>query len=201
MDDLLTKVHWPVLTERLSLRRLRAEDLAQTWRYRQLPEVYEWITSAPTTFAEYQDHFAQDGRIARDVAVWLCGQGGEEVLIGTVMVRSSDAWGQTEIVDQAKGVQAELGWSFDPAFGGRGYATEAVRAVMNLCFGALGLRRVTAECFAANEPSWKLMERLGMRREAYTKADALHRNGQWMDGMYYAMLAGEWQIESTSGEH
>ena len=54
MEDSLNKVAWPVATERLSLRRLESEDLEATWRYRQLPEVTEWITAAPATFGEYR---------------------------------------------------------------------------------------------------------------------------------------------------
>jgi RimJ/RimL family protein N-acetyltransferase len=90
-------------------------------------------------------------------------------------------------------VQAELGWCLDPSHQGRGYATEAVTALMRLCFEDLGLRRVTANCFADNEESWRLMERLGMRREIHTLRESLHRSGKWMDGMGYALLAEEWR--------
>ena len=68
----------------------------------------------------------------------------------------------------------------------------AVSAVIDLCFGPLGLRRVHAGCFAANEPSWRLMERLGMRREESSRKTALHRSGEWMDGLNYGLLAEEW---------
>lgn len=192
MTDAIAKIAWPINTERLMLRRLKAGDLLDTWRYRQLPEVAQWITSGPTELADYERLYFEEGRMERDVAVLLRQEDGQDVLIGTVMVKINDAWGQSEVVEQARQTQAELGWSFDPQYSGRGYATEAVRAVIGLCFNQLGLRRLTAECFAANEPSWKLMERLGMRREAYTKADGLHRNGEWMDGMSYAILAQEW---------
>lgn len=43
----------------------------------------------------------------------------------------------------------------------------------------LRLRRVTAECFSANEPSCRLMERLGMRRKTHTVSESLHRSGAW----------------------
>jgi len=114
-------------------------------------------------------------------------------VIGDIMLRVEDAWAQTEVRPQAEGVQAELGWAMDPAQQGRGYATEAVRAVMAACFAELGLRRVSAGCFAANEPSWRMMERLGMRREEHSRRTALHRSGEWMDGMNYGLLAEEWR--------
>ena len=65
--------------------------------------------------------------------------------------------------------------------------------VLRVCFEDLGLRRVTAECFATNEASWRLMERVGMRREAHSVRDSLHRSGEWMDGLGYALLADEWR--------
>ncbi|MDP3951527.1 GNAT family N-acetyltransferase, partial [Microbacterium sp.] len=108
-------------------------------------------------------------------------------------VRIEDAWAQLEVTDDAKGVQAELGWALDPAFAGRGYATEAVSAAIDVCFGPLGLHRVHAGCFADNEPSWRLMERIGMRREEFSRKTALHRSGEWMDGMNYGLLSEEWQ--------
>jgi RimJ/RimL family protein N-acetyltransferase len=109
-------------------------------------------------------------------------------------VRIGDAWAQLEVEADAKGVEAELGWVLDPAHTGHGYATEAIRAVIDVCFDALGLRRVHAGCFADNEPSWRLMERLGMRREEFSRKTALHRSGEWLDGMNYGLLAEEWPL-------
>jgi RimJ/RimL family protein N-acetyltransferase len=77
----------------------------------------------------------------------------------------------------------------DPSATGRGYATEAVRELVRICFEELGLRRVVATCFAENEPSWRLMERVGMHRELHAVRDALHRSGEWCDTYRYALLA------------
>lgn len=112
-------------------------------------------------------------------------------VIGDLMIRVGDAWGQDEIVDRARATQAELAWCLDPAQAGHGYATEAVREQVRLCFEELGLRRVVAHCFAANEPSWRLMECVGMRRESHLVRDSLHRSGQWHDSLGYALIAGE----------
>jgi len=119
----------------------------------------------------------------------------EGVVIGDLMIAPEDAWAQAEVADQAKGVQAEIGWCLDPAAGGRGYATEAVREVIRICFEELGLRRLIANCFADNEPSWRLMERVGMRRETYTVKESLHRSRGWLDGTSYALLAEEWGLD------
>lgn len=192
MTASLDQVTWPATADRVSLRRLTEDDLARTWKYRKLPEVTQWITSAPQDFETYRAQFIESGKINRDIAVEISGPGGESQLIGTIMVFIKDAWGQREILDRTQAVEAELGWSFDPQFTGQGYATEAVRRAMKLCFEELGLRRIVAGCFAANEPSARLMERVGMRREAFEKSNSLHRSGEWMDSYSYAMLRDEW---------
>ncbi len=97
-----------------------------------------------------------------------------------------------EVAEQARERQAELGWVLDPAFTGHGYATEAARGLLRVCFEDLGVRRVVAGCFVDNDASWRLMERIGMRRESHTVRDGLHRSGQWLDGFTYALLAEEW---------
>ena len=189
MDAPLDAVRWPVHTDRLTLRPATAGDLEATWRFRQLDDVARWLTQAPATLPEYRARFCDRGRLAKTLVVEL--RGGE--VIGDLMLQVEDGWAQAEVADRARGVQAELGWVFHPDHTGRGYATEAVRALIRICFAGLGLRRVTAGCFAANEASWRLMERVGMRREAYAVRESLHRSGEWLDGMGYALLADEWR--------
>ncbi|MFC4138610.1 MULTISPECIES: GNAT family N-acetyltransferase [unclassified Microbacterium] len=189
---------WPVRTPRLEIRACTVDDLDAVWSYRRLPEVSHWLGRAPSTRDAFLEAYADPERLATTLAIVLLP--GEEqetpVLIGDVMLRIEDGWGQAEAADQAKGVQAELGWVLNPEYSGSGYATEAMRAVIDVCFGPLGLRRVHAGCFAANEPSWRLMERLGMRREEFSLKTALHRSGEWMDGMNYGLLAEEWPVSS-----
>ena len=115
---------------------------------------------------------------------------GHKKVIGLGYDIGSDA--APKVVLKGAGTEAELGWVLAPSAAGQGLATEAVSAVIDVCFGSLGLRRVHAGCFAANEPSWRLMERLGMRREEFSRKTALHRSGEWMDGMNYGLLAEEW---------
>ena len=112
-------------------------------------------------------------------------------VIGDLMLKIEDVWAQTEVAVRARGVQAELGWVLDPAHTGRAYETEAVRELLRLCFDELDLRRVVAKCFSDNEASWRLMERLGMRRELHAVRESLHRSGEWLDVYGYAMLACE----------
>lgn len=115
-------------------------------------------------------------------------------LIGDLFLAVEDSWAQHEVADRARATKAEIGWALDPAHQGKGYATEAAAGLLRLCFEDLGLHRVVAQCFADNESSWRVMERVGMRREVFRRADALHRSGRWLDGVEYALLAEEWGL-------
>ena len=188
MGTPLDPVPWPVRTVRLTLRPATGDDVEATWAYRRLPEVSRWLTSESTILEEYTARFTDSDRLARSIVVELDGD-----VIGDLMVKVGDAWAQAEVEEQARAVQAALGWAFHPDHAGYGYATEAVRELLRVCFDDLHLRRVTADCFAANEASWRLMERVGMRREISTVRDSLHRSGEWHDGLGYALLADEWR--------
>ena len=189
----LSAVGWPLLTERLLIRPATVGDLDKIWPIRRLPSVANWMTSGADDRDEFATAFTDPERLARTLVVELDG-----VLIGDLMLTIDDAWAQTEVADRARGVQAELGWTIDPVHAGRGFATEAAAALLRVCFEQLGLRRAYAQCFADNAASWRVMEKLGMRREEYAVRDSLHRSGVWMDGMRYAILADEWRAAQAA---
>lgn len=181
---------WPLRTERLSIRPAEPEDAAGLWAHRGLPEVGTWLGWHPVDRKDWDDTYP-----SKYLDYLIVENNGE--IIGDLMLRISDGWGQREVSEQAVGVQAELGWTFTPNAGGKGYATEAVEALIRLCFEDLGLRRVEAGAFADNERSWRLMERVGMRRESYSVKESLHRDLGWLDGVLYAILAEEWDQRNS----
>ncbi len=90
-----------------------------------------------------------------------------------------------------------IGYIFNNEFHGNGYATEACRGIMDYAFGKLGAHRIIAKCCPENVPSWKLMERIDMRREGYSLRCAAIKDAEdgspiWWDEYLYAMLADEW---------
>jgi RimJ/RimL family protein N-acetyltransferase len=184
----LDDITWPLRTERLSIRRAALADTEATWEFRRLESVTQWLSGAPADLAAYRVKFEDPDRLRDTLIIELDG-----VVIGDLMCRIEDGWAQAEVAEQARRVQAELGWCIHPEYAGKGYATEAVAELIRFCFEDLNLRRVTANCFADNEASWRLMERLGMRRELHTVKESLHRSGGWLDGLGYALLADEWR--------
>ena len=88
--------------------------------------------------------------------------------------------------------QGEVGYVIHPDHQGRGYATEATAALVDVGFRDIGLHRIRASADARNAASIKVMEHLGMRREAlFVESEFV--KGEWTDEVVYAILATDWQ--------
>ena len=188
-----TNIIWPLSSPRLTIRPATTADIDPTWKYRRIPEVYEWLPRAATSFDTYALAFVESPRLERTLIVEHAGQ-----TVGDLYLHAHDGWAQAEVSRDGAMSEAEIGYVLDPAHGGQGFATEAVRALMEACFSQLGVHRVHASCIADNRASWRLMERVGMRREGHGVKEALHRTQGWVDGYHYAMLAAEWTVIANS---
>lgn len=188
MPQDLSAVAWPVRTARLTIRPITVDELPALFEIRRRPEVSEWLPTLPTDRDAFVERMSEPERLAVTLALELDG-----VLVGDLYLNIGEPWAQAEVADRARGTQAELGWVLVPERAGQGLATEAAAELIRICFEDLGLRRVVALCFADNVASWKVMEKLGMRREEHSRAESLHRSGRWLDGLGYALLADEWR--------
>lgn len=187
-DSPLLRLDWPRRTERLSLRPLTLDDVDALWAYRSDPSLHQWTGRSPAS----RDELVLDHFTARALGCTVVAELDGEV-VGDLMVQVEDGWAQRDVSDRARGAVGVLGWTLAPQRRGVGLMTEAVEGVLRICFEDLGVHRVKAECFAANEPSWRLMERVGMRRELHGVRDSLHRDLGWVDTLGYALLADEWR--------
>lgn len=180
---------FPLETERLLLRDFRLDDEADIYEYARDPEVVRFANWGPVDVSIIranlrrrlydQEHWPRD---SVEVAVELRG---EDRLIGGMRITILDHANRT----------ADFGYTFNRRYWNKGYATEAARELLSLAFSNLKLHRVWATCDARNHASYRVMEKLGMRREALFKKDVLQK-GEWRDSYLYAVLAEEW--DSTS---
>jgi ribosomal-protein-alanine N-acetyltransferase len=165
-------------TPRLVLRSIALADWPAIYRYMSDPIVTRWLPEGPLDEAQAQA-FAQKnaGRSATAVAV-IERESGQ--FVGHMVFHP---WfGQAT---------HEIGWAISAGDQGRGYATEAARALMDFAFGALGCHRMIATCQPENVASWRVMEKLGMRREAHFRRGLYQQTGEWWDEYFYALLADE----------
>lgn len=77
---------------------------------------------------------------------------------------------------------------------GQGLVTEAAAAVLDFAFGPLGAHRVYGDCDPRNVGSWRVMEKLGLRREAHLRENWWLK-GEWCDSYLYAVLEDEWRAQ------
>ncbi|UUZ58974.1 GNAT family N-acetyltransferase [Nocardioides sp. B-3] len=151
MNEIIGVPDWgrlarPRATERLTLRPATPEDADTMFAYRSPESVGHWMTMLPTDVVARRTDF--DKRYPYALMIELDGE-----VIGDLFLKTENARSQTEIVEQARDVTAEIGWCTAPAHGGSGFATEAAGELLTIAFDGLGLRRVIANCFAVNEPS------------------------------------------------
>jgi RimJ/RimL family protein N-acetyltransferase len=174
----------PVRTSRLLLRSLEARDAGALHAYRSLPEVARYVPFEPMTPELIEERLQGRWALTR-----LSEEGG--LTIGFERVDTGELIGDlTLMLVSVEHRGGEVGWLLHPGHGGRGYATEAAQAGLDLMFAA-GLHRVVARVDARNGPSLRLCERLGMRREAQLVSNEWFK-GEWTDEVDYALLEGEW---------
>lgn len=168
----------PITTERLLLRPRGPGDLDALHDLYRREDVARFLLHGPLTRAGLEEHL--DALADGDVA-------------GLALVVELDARVVGRVSLELHGPhQGELGWTLHPDVQGRGLATEAARALLDLGFGHYGLHRVKAELDARNDASRRVCERLGMRHEGHRLQDFWCK-GEWTDTDEYAVLASEWR--------
>ncbi len=164
-----------------------------TWRHR--PDVTCWYLQQRVEdteeyvadWAAYDDDDDHDHDHHRVVAVL------DGVMVGQAVVGVVDGMGQSGSEAEFVAREGRLSYFVHPDYAGRGIATTLAREALAHAFGRLSLRRVQAGCFADNIASWRVLEKLGMRREQHGVKDSFHADLGWLDGYTYAVLAEEWR--------
>lgn len=170
-------------TDRLHIRVLDKIDQEVFYGYRTLPEVCVYQAWKPADLGEVEEFIKRNVSTKPDTQnTWLqlaiCLKDG--TLIGDMGVHFLE--------DDA---QVEIGYTLAPRYQGNGYATEAVKALLEYLFLRLKKHRVTASVDPLNTSSIRLLTRLKFRKEAHF-VKSFYANSEWKDDCIYAMLAEEW---------
>jgi RimJ/RimL family protein N-acetyltransferase len=178
----------PIETDRLRLRRYETTDLADILEYSQdadfwLARNLDWPVSEDGVRDYWEAHQHLD---PADDPTWF------SLVIelkSTSKVVGHVGIGVTTIGEHRQGM---VGWLVGRRFQHQGVGAEAASALIAYGFESLRLHRISARTGRDNTPSWRLMERLGMRREAHFRESHIVRD-EWRDEFVYALLADEWR--------
>ena len=181
MADFLTE------TQRLIIRRFDAGDGQDLYEYLSQEAVVRFEPYDVYTLPEAE---AEAKRRAGDNDFWaVCLKPGGKV-IGNIYLAQQEP---QEIRTW------ELGYVFNAAYWGKGYASEACMAIMEYAFDTLRAHRIVAMCNPKNVASWKLLERLNFRREGHQVKNMYFKTDSqgapiWSDTYMYAMLSVEYLL-------
>ncbi len=116
----------------------------------------------------------------------------DRMFLAAVLADRRQVIGELTLVCQSKEhQQGEIGFVFNPEFQGMGYATEASKELLSIGFEVYDFHRISGRCDARNVASYRVMEKLGMRREAHFIHNEIFK-GEWGDELVYAILREEW---------
>jgi len=179
---------YPLRTARLILRPYRADDLSAVYDIQSRPEVTRYLLFDVRTLDQVRVALEERIQAGRP------GHEGERLILALAVVlpETEAVIGDVVLFRLSREHRAgELGYMFHPGYGGNGYATEAARMMLRLGFENYGLHRIIGRIDARNTPSARVLERLGMRREAHFVRNEFIK-GEWTDEIVYAMLEDEW---------
>lgn len=181
-------------TARLRARPMVLGDLGMFVAYRADPEV--------ARFQSWSDYSLEDGRaLLASLEGRRLGTAGEWYQLALEEHAGGGLVGDlASKVSESEPREMEVGFTLAPAHQGKGMGTEALRGLLDLGFGALGLHRVVAVTDALNAPAAALLARVGMRREAHFRENVFFK-GCWGSEFLFAMLEDEWRTrpESSAG--
>ena len=168
-------------TERLTLRPFSLADVDDVLAYADDPE---WSRYTPFVPLPYLRRHAELFVASQALVDW-------DENPSFAIVHAGRVAGATSLRVVAAGL-ARLGYGVARRLWGEGLASEAAAAVVDYGFETLSLAKVFATTEAGNVASVRVMEKLGMTREALLRSARLARDGTRVDELRYAVLAGDW---------
>ena len=184
MTGLISGDHLPTLDgERLHVRWLAAADVSALFAVFSDPEVVKfWSRPALRSEAEAVQLLAQiHSRFAEGTLYqWGIALKADDGVIGTCTLADVNP----------EHLRAEIGFALGRAHWGRGYAAEAIGAVLDFAFDTLGLRRIEADVDPHNDRSARCLEKFGFVREGYARERYLIE-GAVFDSVLYGLLRSE----------
>ncbi len=182
----MLQLTFPIETERLRLRPYGAGDFDDLFAMHSREDVVRYL------YWEVRDRDEVAAMLERRMTLTVIDNEGDALILAVELSETGRVIGDVLLHwTSEEHRQGETGFVFHPDYHGRGYASEAAVVMLRLGFEELDLHRIVGRCDARNAASARLMERLGMRREAHPHENEFVK-GEWCDELVYALLAAEW---------
>ena len=186
-EPLRTSPDWPLETSRLRLRPFVDDDFEAMHAMRSNADVVRYL---------YEDPLSPDetrSLLTRKIAAHSWAHEGDWLTAAVVERASGLTVGDVALLWVAERDRtAEVGFILDPRQQGKGFATEAARALLDWAFTSAGLHRVIGRTEARNAASARVLEKLGMRLEAHFVENEWVK-GEWQSELVYSILEREWR--------
>jgi ribosomal-protein-alanine N-acetyltransferase len=185
----------PIRTPRLVLREFVFDDFEAVDAYAKDPEVARFTEWGPNSAL----HTLEFIRLSIEAA---CAEPRTRYTLAVTLPDDGTLIGACELSVEPNHREGSVGYTLRRDQWGNGYATETVRALCEFGFGPLGLHRVCATSDVLNVASWRVMEKLGMKREGHLR-EHLWLRDRWRDSYLYSVLDREWiaQQGESMGSH
>lgn len=172
-------------TERLIIRPINLDDKNDIFEYRRDKEINKYQGWIPETLNDVEISIGKIAKQINEPETWF-----QVVLVEKVNQKLIGDLGIHFLGNENK--QVEFGCTLNKDFQNKGYATEAVTAVIDYLFNELNKHRIIASIDPENQNSVRLVERIGFRKEAHF-VESLLINGKWVDDVIYALLEKDWE--------
>ncbi len=173
-------------TERLILRRLRIEDADQAY--------LNWCSSANVSkYVTWNKH--KDVKETKELFnIWIKEYEKNDTFRWIVEVKENhEVIGTIDVVEKdINAMVSEIGYCYSEKYWNKGYATEALKAILKYCFIDIGFYLVFARHMSLNPASGKVMEKAGLKYEATLKGRMLDKDNIRNDLIYYSLTKDEY---------
>jgi RimJ/RimL family protein N-acetyltransferase len=181
----------PIETERLRLRFHTAADYDALVALQSREDVTRMLPWGPRDPGEVRES------LQKKIAATAIERDGDPFTLAVEVGDSGAYAGDVTIwTNSHEHRQGEVGYVLHPDFHGRGYAVEATRPLLELGFLNFGMRRIIGRLDDRNRASARVLEKLGMRREAHLIENE-YVKGEWQSELAYALLEAEWRARAS----
>ncbi len=180
-------MEFPIRTQRLLLRPYEDTDVDALHDIHRRDDVTRFLPWNPRTRDDVR------AMVERRKPLTRLERDGDGLLLVVLVAPDGPLVGDVDLqLLSVEHRQGEIGYVLHPAHQGHGYATEAAEALLRIGFDTYDLHRIVGKVDARNEASGRVLERLGMRREAVYRENEFFK-GEWTTEVVYAILADEWR--------